>query len=197
MSFSLWGRGVWAGGELPELSCRLWHLPHVHRDQGGHRAPSRSLQHRLHPNYGGQSESHTHTHTRARAHIYISCFVNLILQWLQYQKQRMFWDESWIINYKTILFGTLVMKICGDKYIKSQILSIECAKVLRKAPRVVELLCPCVQGECTWACAARPACCTSRVSQQSAKLQTQPCARESTRNPSEDPSSQAASQSPS
>ncbi|XP_038571714.1 atrial natriuretic peptide receptor 2-like [Micropterus salmoides] len=32
----------------------------------------------------------------------------LTMVWLQYQKQRMFWDESWIINYKSIIFG----KVC-------------------------------------------------------------------------------------
>ncbi|XP_056132869.1 atrial natriuretic peptide receptor 2-like [Lampris incognitus] len=32
----------------------------------------------------------------------------LTLVWLQYQKQKMFWDESWIINYKNIMFG----KVC-------------------------------------------------------------------------------------
>ncbi|XP_027146258.1 atrial natriuretic peptide receptor 2-like isoform X2 [Larimichthys crocea] len=31
----------------------------------------------------------------------------LTMVWLQYQKQRMFWDESWIINYKDIIFGRL------------------------------------------------------------------------------------------
>uniref|UniRef100_A0AAV2L018 Uncharacterized protein n=1 Tax=Knipowitschia caucasica TaxID=637954 RepID=A0AAV2L018_KNICA len=25
--------------------------------------------------------------------------------WLQYQKQKMFWDESWIISYNKILFA--------------------------------------------------------------------------------------------
>lgn len=29
-------------------------------------------------------------------------------QWLQYQKQKMFWDESWIINYNNIIFGELL-----------------------------------------------------------------------------------------
>ncbi|XP_034035812.1 atrial natriuretic peptide receptor 2-like [Thalassophryne amazonica] len=29
----------------------------------------------------------------------------LTIVWLQYQKQKMFWDESWIINYKDIIFG--------------------------------------------------------------------------------------------
>uniref|UniRef100_A0A3Q1JJI2 Guanylate cyclase n=1 Tax=Anabas testudineus TaxID=64144 RepID=A0A3Q1JJI2_ANATE len=29
----------------------------------------------------------------------------LTLVWLQYQKQKMFWDESWIINYKNIIFA--------------------------------------------------------------------------------------------
>ncbi|XP_041791273.1 atrial natriuretic peptide receptor 2-like [Chelmon rostratus] len=29
----------------------------------------------------------------------------LTMVWLQYQKQRMLWDESWIINYKNIIFG--------------------------------------------------------------------------------------------
>ncbi|XP_048860002.1 atrial natriuretic peptide receptor 2-like isoform X2 [Brienomyrus brachyistius] len=28
----------------------------------------------------------------------------LIVAWLQYQKQKMFWDESWIISYKDIMF---------------------------------------------------------------------------------------------
>uniref|UniRef100_A0A8D3E022 Guanylate cyclase n=1 Tax=Scophthalmus maximus TaxID=52904 RepID=A0A8D3E022_SCOMX len=28
----------------------------------------------------------------------------LTMVWLQYQKQKMFWDESWIINYKNIIF---------------------------------------------------------------------------------------------
>ncbi|XP_031720074.1 atrial natriuretic peptide receptor 2 [Anarrhichthys ocellatus] len=32
----------------------------------------------------------------------------LTIVWLQYQKQRMLWDESWIINYKNIIFG----KVC-------------------------------------------------------------------------------------
>ncbi|XP_059425932.1 atrial natriuretic peptide receptor 2-like [Carassius carassius] len=29
----------------------------------------------------------------------------LTLVWLQYQKQKMFWDESWIVNYNNIMFG--------------------------------------------------------------------------------------------
>ncbi|TSW35247.1 Xyloside xylosyltransferase 1 [Bagarius yarrelli] len=29
----------------------------------------------------------------------------LTVVWLQYQKQKMFWDESWIINYNNIMFG--------------------------------------------------------------------------------------------
>ncbi|XP_029285462.1 LOW QUALITY PROTEIN: atrial natriuretic peptide receptor 2 [Cottoperca gobio] len=29
----------------------------------------------------------------------------LTIVWIQYQKQRMLWDESWIINYKSIVFG--------------------------------------------------------------------------------------------
>ncbi|XP_039667717.1 atrial natriuretic peptide receptor 2-like [Perca fluviatilis] len=33
----------------------------------------------------------------------------LTMVWLQYQKQRMLWDESWIINYKTIIFGRVCM----------------------------------------------------------------------------------------
>ncbi|KAL6108024.1 uncharacterized protein ACO6RY_18656 [Pungitius sinensis] len=32
----------------------------------------------------------------------------LTIVWLQYQKQRMLWDESWIISYKSIIFG----KVC-------------------------------------------------------------------------------------
>ncbi|XP_022617009.1 atrial natriuretic peptide receptor 2-like [Seriola dumerili] len=31
----------------------------------------------------------------------------LTMVWLQYQKQKMFWDESWIINYKNIIFGRM------------------------------------------------------------------------------------------
>nr|XP_061791015.1 atrial natriuretic peptide receptor 2-like [Nerophis lumbriciformis] len=30
----------------------------------------------------------------------------LTMVWLQYQKQKMFWDESWIIDYKSRVFGT-------------------------------------------------------------------------------------------
>lgn len=46
------------------------------------------------------------THTRKCIQTDGSCTsVYLILQWLQYQKQRMLWDESWIINYKNIIFG--------------------------------------------------------------------------------------------
>ncbi|KAJ3599659.1 hypothetical protein NHX12_033615 [Muraenolepis orangiensis] len=36
------------------------------------------------------------------------CPMSLTIKWLQYQKQKMFWDESWIINYKNIMFG----KVC-------------------------------------------------------------------------------------
>uniref|UniRef100_A0A8C5I4T1 Guanylate cyclase n=1 Tax=Gouania willdenowi TaxID=441366 RepID=A0A8C5I4T1_GOUWI len=36
--------------------------------------------------------------------LFTSGFI-LTLVWLQYQKQKMFWDESWIINYKNIIFG--------------------------------------------------------------------------------------------
>ncbi|XP_056271116.1 uncharacterized protein LOC130194232 [Pseudoliparis swirei] len=32
----------------------------------------------------------------------------LTIVWLQYQKRRMLWDESWIITYKSIIFG----KVC-------------------------------------------------------------------------------------
>ncbi|XP_051550758.1 atrial natriuretic peptide receptor 2-like [Myxocyprinus asiaticus] len=39
--------------------------------------------------------------------LFCSGFI-LTLVWLQYQKQKMFWDESWIINYNNILFG----KVC-------------------------------------------------------------------------------------
>ncbi|XP_053491060.1 atrial natriuretic peptide receptor 2-like [Ictalurus furcatus] len=31
----------------------------------------------------------------------------LTVVWLQYQKQKMFWDESWIINYNNIMFGKI------------------------------------------------------------------------------------------
>ncbi|CAF87521.1 unnamed protein product, partial [Tetraodon nigroviridis] len=47
----------------------------------------------------------------------------LTMVWLQYQKQRMFWDESWIINYKTIIFGRVYMGLCSTTsllHIKSQ-----------------------------------------------------------------------------
>uniref|UniRef100_A0A8C2DXU5 Guanylate cyclase n=1 Tax=Cyprinus carpio TaxID=7962 RepID=A0A8C2DXU5_CYPCA len=36
--------------------------------------------------------------------LFCSGFI-LTLVWLQYQKQKMFWDESWIINYSNIMFG--------------------------------------------------------------------------------------------
>ncbi|CAG08073.1 unnamed protein product [Tetraodon nigroviridis] len=65
----------------------------------------------------------THTHTHTHTHTRVSCSANLILQWLQYQKQRMFWDESWIINYKTIIFGRVYMGLCSTTsllHIKSQ-----------------------------------------------------------------------------
>ncbi|KAI1891988.1 hypothetical protein AGOR_G00149370 [Albula goreensis] len=39
--------------------------------------------------------------------LFCSGFI-LTIVWLQYQKQKMFWDESWIINYKNIMFG----KVC-------------------------------------------------------------------------------------
>ncbi|KTG40524.1 hypothetical protein cypCar_00018266 [Cyprinus carpio] len=39
--------------------------------------------------------------------LFCSGFI-LTLVWLQYQKQKMFWDESWIINYNNIMFG----KVC-------------------------------------------------------------------------------------
>ncbi|XP_077462700.1 atrial natriuretic peptide receptor 2-like isoform X2 [Stigmatopora argus] len=32
----------------------------------------------------------------------------LTMVWLQYQKQKMFWDESWIIDYKSIIFGKVI-----------------------------------------------------------------------------------------
>uniref|UniRef100_A0A3Q1BBL0 Guanylate cyclase n=1 Tax=Amphiprion ocellaris TaxID=80972 RepID=A0A3Q1BBL0_AMPOC len=35
----------------------------------------------------------------------------LTMVWLQYQKQKMFWDESWIINYKNIIFGKIPSSI--------------------------------------------------------------------------------------
>uniref|UniRef100_A0A3Q3XHI7 Guanylate cyclase n=1 Tax=Mola mola TaxID=94237 RepID=A0A3Q3XHI7_MOLML len=43
----------------------------------------------------------------------------LTMVWLQYQKQRMFWDESWIIDYKSIIFGKSKEKLnlhktCSD-----------------------------------------------------------------------------------
>ncbi|XP_061740024.1 atrial natriuretic peptide receptor 2-like [Nerophis ophidion] len=36
----------------------------------------------------------------------------LTMVWFQYQKQKMFWDESWIINYKNIAFG----RVCGTDF---------------------------------------------------------------------------------
>nr|XP_057928496.1 atrial natriuretic peptide receptor 2-like isoform X2 [Doryrhamphus excisus] len=36
----------------------------------------------------------------------------LTMVWLQYQKQKMFWDESWIINYKSLIFG----RLCGTDF---------------------------------------------------------------------------------
>ncbi|KAJ8408507.1 hypothetical protein AAFF_G00259210 [Aldrovandia affinis] len=36
--------------------------------------------------------------------LFCSGFI-LTMVWLQYQKQKMFWDESWIINYKNIMLG--------------------------------------------------------------------------------------------
>ncbi|XP_030640212.1 atrial natriuretic peptide receptor 2-like [Chanos chanos] len=39
--------------------------------------------------------------------LFCSGFI-LTLVWLQYQKQKMLWDESWIISYNSILFG----KVC-------------------------------------------------------------------------------------
>ncbi|KAG5850059.1 atrial natriuretic peptide receptor 2-like [Anguilla rostrata] len=39
--------------------------------------------------------------------LFCSGFI-LTMVWFQYQKQKMFWDESWIINYKNIMFG----KVC-------------------------------------------------------------------------------------
>uniref|UniRef100_A0A673A593 Guanylate cyclase n=1 Tax=Sphaeramia orbicularis TaxID=375764 RepID=A0A673A593_9TELE len=38
--------------------------------------------------------------------LFCSGFI-LTIVWLQYQKQKMFWDESWIINYKNIIFGKM------------------------------------------------------------------------------------------
>nr|XP_040040361.1 atrial natriuretic peptide receptor 2-like [Gasterosteus aculeatus aculeatus] len=38
----------------------------------------------------------------------------LTIVWLQYQKQRMLWDESWIISYKSIIFGDVCcMGLCS------------------------------------------------------------------------------------
>uniref|UniRef100_A0A671SQ68 Guanylate cyclase n=1 Tax=Sinocyclocheilus anshuiensis TaxID=1608454 RepID=A0A671SQ68_9TELE len=36
--------------------------------------------------------------------LFCSGFI-LTLVWLQYQKQKMIWDESWIVNYNNIMFG--------------------------------------------------------------------------------------------
>ncbi|XP_034737783.1 atrial natriuretic peptide receptor 2-like [Etheostoma cragini] len=38
----------------------------------------------------------------------------LTMVWLQYQKQRMLWDESWIINYKSIIFGRVCCMDLGS-----------------------------------------------------------------------------------
>ncbi|XP_068175363.1 atrial natriuretic peptide receptor 2-like [Antennarius striatus] len=45
----------------------------------------------------------------------------LTMVWLQYQKQRMFWDESWIINYNNIIFGVCNMGLCSTT-------SLQCGK---------------------------------------------------------------------
>ncbi|KAK3533348.1 hypothetical protein QTP70_017171 [Hemibagrus guttatus] len=37
----------------------------------------------------------------------------LTVVWLQYQKQKMFWDESWIINYNNIIFGKIFVVFTG------------------------------------------------------------------------------------
>lgn len=55
-----------------------------------------------------QCNTHTHKHMHTTAGHVLCADVYLFLQWLQYQKQRMFWDESWIINYKDIIFGEAV-----------------------------------------------------------------------------------------
>lgn len=62
-----------------------------------------------------RSQEHIHTYKYAGVSICNSsqqesvsyADVYLVPQWLQYQKQRMFWDESWIINYKSIIFGKM------------------------------------------------------------------------------------------
>ncbi|KAG5276232.1 hypothetical protein AALO_G00129530 [Alosa alosa] len=38
--------------------------------------------------------------------LFCSGFI-LTIVWIQYQKQKMFWDESWIINYNNIMFGKM------------------------------------------------------------------------------------------
>ncbi|XP_053728873.1 atrial natriuretic peptide receptor 2-like [Synchiropus splendidus] len=43
--------------------------------------------------------------------LFSSAFI-FTMVWLQYQKQKMFWDESWIINYKDIIFG----KMCCTEF---------------------------------------------------------------------------------
>lgn len=50
--------------------------------------------------------TYTHTHTLEMFHALMFILISS-LQWLQYQKQKMFWDESWIINYKNIIFGKM------------------------------------------------------------------------------------------
>lgn len=74
---SVWGWHLWAGGELSELSCRLWRLPHVHQCQSGHRASCYPLQQWLHSNHSGQSVQHTVT--SAHTHRHRQCFMRWCL----------------------------------------------------------------------------------------------------------------------
>ncbi|XP_033478354.2 atrial natriuretic peptide receptor 2-like [Epinephelus lanceolatus] len=46
----------------------------------------------------------------------------LTMVWLQYQKQKMLWDESWIINYKSIIFDRMGCMGLGST------ISMQCAK---------------------------------------------------------------------
>uniref|UniRef100_A0A8C3AYQ9 Guanylate cyclase n=1 Tax=Cyclopterus lumpus TaxID=8103 RepID=A0A8C3AYQ9_CYCLU len=72
----------------------------------------------------------------------------LTIVWLQYQKQRMLWDESWIITYKSIIFGkkciVVDMKLCFDgrtvavKHIQNKHFAL--SKTIRKEVKEVRQL---------------------------------------------------------
>uniref|UniRef100_A0A673XAC1 Guanylate cyclase n=1 Tax=Salmo trutta TaxID=8032 RepID=A0A673XAC1_SALTR len=45
----------------------------------------------------------------------------LTMVWFQYQKQKMFWDESWIINYKNIMFGKMRWQGSSNQHLQSRL----------------------------------------------------------------------------